>query len=187
MKRYSKQGLWSLFLVCAFPLHVWTIILAFRDFSWVTERTNSWDAIGVVSYGLIFAFIESVVVFLVATLLGFLVSKKWNEDRRISLMGILVLITSLWAIINYLYFMLNVSVPGGTILFMAGLAHPLRFIYTVSLVLVGLSVVIPVYFVLRLEKFLKGIQGLFERLSLLTLFYLFFDFVGLVIVIVRNV
>ncbi|MGB7873446.1 MAG: hypothetical protein WBL25_03605 [Anaerolineales bacterium] len=187
MKRYSKQGLWSLFLVCAFPLHVWTIILAFRDFSWVTERTNSWDAIGVVSYGLIFAFIESVVVFLVATLLGFLVSKKWNEDRRISLMGILVLITSLWAIINYLYFMLNVSVPGGTILFMAGLAHPLRFIYTVSLVLVGLSVVMPVYFVLRSEKFLKGIQGLFERLSLLTLFYLFFDFVGLVIVIVRNV
>src|SRR5574342_450210 len=123
MKRYSKQGLWTLFLVCAFPLHVWTIILAFRDFSWVSERTNSWDAIGVVSYGLIFAFIESVVIFLAAILLGFLVSKKWNEDRRLALVGVLVFVTSLWAILSYLFFMLKVSIPGGIILFFATLAQ----------------------------------------------------------------
>jgi hypothetical protein len=187
MKRYSKQGLWTLFLICAFPLHIWTIILAFRDFSWVTERTNSWDAIGVVSYGLVLAFIESILVFLVAVLLGFLVSKKWDGDRRIALMGLLVLITSLWSMVSYLYFMLNLSVPGKSILFMAGLAHPLRFLYLVGLAFAGLTVIIPVFFVLRSEKFLKGVQGLFERLSLLTLFYLFFDFVGLVIVIIRNV
>ena len=187
MKIYSKQGLWSLFLICAFPLHVWTIILAFRDFSWVTERTNSWDAVGVVSYGLIFTFLESVVIFLVAVLLGFLISKKWNEDRRITLMGLLVLITSLWAMGGYLYFMLQMSLPGETINFLVDQARPLRFLYAVSLALVGLTVAIPAYFVLRSEKFFKGVQGLFERLSLLTLFYLFFDFVGLVIVIVRNV
>ena len=187
MKRYSKQGLWSLFLICAFPLHVWTIILAFRDFSWVTERTNSWDAIGVVSYGLIFAFIESVVVFLVATLLGFLVSRKWNEDHRINLMGLLVFITSLWAMVSYLYFMLNWSLPGETILFIAGLAHPLRFLYAIMLGFIGLTVALPVYFVLRSGKFLNGVQTLFERLSMLTQFYLFFDIVGLVIVIVRNI
>ena len=187
MKRYSKQKLWSLFLICAFPLHVWTLILAFRDFSWVSERTNSWDAVGVVSYGLLFTFIESIAVFLVATLLGFLISKKWNEDRRIALLGVLVLITCLWAMFNYLYFMLNMAVPGEIILFIAGLAHPLRFLYAVSLVLVGPTVVIPAYFVLQSDKFLKGVQGLFERLSLLTQFYLLFDFVGLVIVIIRNV
>ena len=187
MKRYSKKGLWSLFLICAFPLHVWTIILAFRDFSWVTERTNSWDAIGVVSYGLVFAFIESLVVFLIAVLLGFLIAKKWDQDRRIALVGTLVFITSLWAIISYLYFMLNWSLPGETILFMASLAHPLRFLYAACLVFVIPTVVIPAYFVLRSEKFLAGVQELFERLSLLTLFYLFFDFVGLVIIFIRNV
>jgi hypothetical protein len=187
MKRYSKQGLWALFLICAFPLHVWTIILAFRDFSWVTERTNSWDAIGVVSYGLVFAFVESVLVFLVAILLGFLVSRKWNEDRRLALVGILVFITSLWAMLSYLYFMLNVSLPGETITFLAGQAHPLRFLYALSLVLVVLTVIFPTYLVLRSDKVLKGMQGFFDRLSLLTMFYLFFDIVGLVIVIIRNV
>ena len=187
MKRYSKQGLWSLFLICAFPLHVWTIILAFRDFSWITERTNSWDAIGVVSYGLIFALIESVVVFLIAILLGFLISKKWSEDRRITLMGVLVFVASLWAMVSYLYFLLGVSIPGETILFLASLAHPLRFLYAVSLVLVVPTVALPAYFVLRSEKFLKGVQGLFERLSLLTLFYLFFDFIGLIVIVIRNI
>lgn len=187
MKRYSKQGLWNLFLICAFPLHIWTIILAFRDFSWVTERTNSWDAIGVVSYGLIFAFIESVVVFLAALLLGSFVSRKWNEDRRLTLIGILVFITSLWAMVGYLFFMLNVSIPGETILFFAGLAHPLRVLYAVILALVGPTIALPAYLVLRSEKFLRGARGFFERISTLTLFYLFFDFLGLVIVIIRNV
>ena len=162
MKQYTKSGLWTLFLICAFPLHIWTFILAFRDFSWVSERTNSWDAVGVLSYGLIFAFIESVAVFLVT-------------------------IASLWAIAGYLFFMLNASVPSGFILFASGLAHPLRFLYAVALVLVGITVTIPVFFILRSKKFMQGLQGLFERLSLLTMFYLFFDFVGLVIVIVRNV
>lgn len=186
MKLYSKQGLWALFLICAFPLHVWTIILAFRDFSWVTERTNSWDALGVVSYGLMFAFIESVLVFLVAALLGFLVSRRWAEDRRIALVGTLVFIVSLWAMAGYLFFMLNIPMPNGTILFFKGLAHPLRVLYAISLALVGVTVALPAYFILRSEKFLQGVRGFFERISTLTLFYLFFDFVGLVIVIVRN-
>jgi len=187
MKQYSKQGLWSLFLVCAFPLHIWTIILAFRDFSWVTERTNSWDAVGVLSYGLIFALIESLAVFLFIALLGFLVSKKWEEDRRNALLGTLVLIASLWAMVSYLYFILQVSIPEQTIDFLSNLAHPLRFLYVISLVLVGLTVTLPTCFILRSDKFLRFIKGLFERLSLLTMIYLFFDFIGLIIVIIRNV
>lgn len=187
MKQYSKQGLWSLFLICAFPIHIWTIILALRDFSWVSERTNSWDAIGVVSYGLMFAFIESVIVFLVFTLLGFLISKKWTEEQRITLLGSLVMIASLWAIAGYLFFMLKVTIPGEMIQFMAGLKHPLRFLYAFGLGVVGISVAVPTYMVMKSKKFLQGVRGLFERLSLLTLFYLFFDLVGFVIIIVRNV
>ena len=187
MTRYSKQGLWTLFLISAFPLHVWTFVLALRDFSWVSERTNSWDAIGVMSYGLLFALIESVAVFLVAILLGFLISKKWDEERRNALLGTLVLMTSLWAIVSYLYFLMQVAVSGNFINFVVGLAHPLRFLYAISLAVVGLTVFLPTYFLLRSDKFLQAIRGFFERLSLLMIFYLFFDFVGLVLVIVRNV
>ena len=168
MKRYSKQGLWSLFLISAFPLHIWTLILALRDFSWVSARTNSWDAMGVISYGLLFAFIESIVVFLVVILLGFLIPKVWDENRRNTLLGLLVLITSLWAMVSYLYFLMQVAVSGNFINFVAGLAHPLRFLYAIIISLVGLTIFPPVYFILRSEKFLQAVRGFFERLSLLT-------------------
>jgi hypothetical protein len=187
MKLYTKRGLWTLFLVCAFPLHIWTIILAFRDFSWVAERTNSWDAIGVVSYGLVFAFFESVVVFLAALVLGLLVSGKWSEERRIALIGVLVTVASLWAMAGYLYFMFNGSIPVETILFFKSLEHPLRVLYALCLAFVGITVTIPAYFVLQSQKFLQGIRGFFDRVSLLTTLYLFFDAIGLIIVVVRNI
>lgn len=186
MRHYSKQGLWSLFLISAFPLHVWTLILALRDFSWVSERTNSWDAVGVISYGLLFAFIESIIVFLVVLLLGFLISKKWDENRRNSLLGILVLVTSLSAIVSNLYFLIPIKLSGETIDYLAGLERPLQFIYAVSLAVIGPIVLGLAYFTLQSEKFLRGVRGFFERLSLLSIFYLFFDFAGLIIVIIRN-
>jgi hypothetical protein len=184
--RYSRQGLWSLFLICAFPLHAWTLVLGLRDFSWVTERTNSWDAIGVISYGLIFALVESALVFLVVVLLGYLVSNKWGEEQQIVLMSNLVLLTSLWAMVSQLFFMLEVSVPGSVIGYLVNLNHPVRFLYMISLVAVGVTVTVPTYMILRSTRFLQIYRGLLERLSLLTLFYLFFDGIGLIIVIVRN-
>jgi len=104
--------------MCAFPLHFWTLLLAFRDISWLTERSNLWDAIGVVSYGMVFAFLETVVIFLIAALLGFLVSRCWDKDRRIALLSILVLIISLWAIISQLYVLMGISVPDQLIIFL---------------------------------------------------------------------
>ena len=64
--------------------------MGFSDISWLTERTNFGDAIGVLSYGMVFAFIESVMVFIVVALLGILVPRRW-DDRRVALLSILFL------------------------------------------------------------------------------------------------
>ena len=185
-RRYSRQGLWSLFLMCAFPLHVWTIILAFRDFSWVTERTNAWDAIGVISYGMVFALIESLAVFLVAVLLGFMVSRKFDEGQRIALLSVLVLITALWAMASQLYFLWGISLPEQMMRFLAQSGHPVRVLYAASLALVLPTVLIPAFLVLKSNKVFNFVRELTERLSLLTMFYLVLDVGGLVIVLIRN-
>lgn len=83
--------------------------------------------------------------------------------------------------------MLDMSISGGTVKVLAGMAHPLRVLYLVALLLAGITVVLPTYLILRSDKFLQGIRGFFDRLSTLTLLYLFFDVVGLVIIIVRNI
>lgn len=186
VKFYSQRGLWSLFLICALPLHFWTFILAFRDFSWVTERTNSWDAIGVMSYGLIFTFVEGIAIFAASTILGLLISKKWNEKRRITVSGVLIIVLSLWAMVNHLYFLNNYTVPTNAIAFLAGFNHPLRAIYAFSLLLVTPTFLLPIYFVLRSEKFFQIIQDVFERFYLLMNIYLFIDLAALVIILIRN-
>ena len=187
VQRYSKQELWSLFLISAFPLHVWTLLLAFRDLSWVAERTNAWDAIGVASYGAVFAFLESLVVFLVFALLGLLIARQWGQETRLALLSVLVLILSLWATVSQLYFLLNISLPEPVIRLFVQVPHPLRVLYVIATVLVAPTIIIPAWLVLRSNKVLRFMRGLIERLSLLTIVYLFFDIAGLVIVIIRNI
>lgn len=186
-KTYTKQGLWSLFLICAFPFHLWTLILVFRDVSWITERTNSWDAIGVGAYGLLFALAESVLAFLVLVLVGFVTPRQWNVDKRISFLGLLFLILAIWGMISQLFFVWNINLPLATMQFLARSGHPLRWLYVGSLAIVIPTVALPVYFFLRTDKVSAFMQELMDRLSLLTMLYLLFDLIGLVIVIVRNV
>ena len=185
-QRYSKQGLWSLFLMCAFPLHFWTLILVFRDIQWMTERTNFWDALGVASYAMVFAFLESLLLFLILTLLGFLVPTQWSRETRIALLTVLFLILSIWAMLSQLYFLAAVQTPGWFIFLMARTGHPVRILYALALILVTPTLALPAWLALRSEKFLKSVNSLIERLSLLSGLYLFFDVVGLIIVIIRN-
>lgn len=173
--------------MCAFPLHLWALILIFRDVSWVAERTNIWDAIGVASYGLVLAFIESVVFFAAITLLGLLVPTKWHENRRVALLSVLALVTTLWAIEGQAYFVWGSYIPAPVLRFLGTLEHPLRFLYLGVLAMVIQTILMPVYLVLKSDRFLSLVHGLIERLSLLTMLYLFFDLIGLIIIIIRNV
>jgi len=184
---YSRQGLWSLFLMCAFPLHFWTLLLAFRDISWLTERSNLWDAIGVVSYGLLFAFVESLMVFLVVALLGLLISAKWEEARRIALLSILMLVLSLWAMYGQAHFIWNLTPAGWILRLAAQSGHPYRIIFGITFIEVVLTVAVPTFLVLHWDKFFHFVREAIDRLSLLTSLYLVLDLFGLVIVVIRNI
>jgi hypothetical protein len=184
--RYTRQGLWSLFLMCALPLHAWTLVLAFRDLSWLTDRTNAWDAVGVLCYGLLFAFIESVIVFVIAALLGLLSPRRWAPDRRVGVLSILVLVLSLWAMAAQLFFLADFQLPGGILAFLVQSQHPLRVIYTVLPAFVGASFLVPVVLVARSQRGARVMSAIIDRLGLLSTFYLVFDAAALVIVVIRN-
>ncbi len=187
IKWYSKQGTWSLFVLCAFPFHVWTLVLALRDVSWVSERTNAWDALGVISYGLIFAFVESAAAFLAIALLGWLVPARWDEARRIALLGVLVFAAAAWAIYGQAYFVWDLQLPSQLIQSAARSGHPFRLLFSIELGLVIPTVLLPALVVLRSDRFFRLVQATLERLAVLVGFYLFLDLLGLLIVIIRNI
>jgi len=185
-KRYSKRGIWLLFTSIAFPIHVWALVLIFRDFSWVTERTNSWDAIGVGAYGLSIAFVESIFVFLIVVLLGFLIPRKWNEKKRIAILSFLFLITSIWGMLGQLYYLLEISFPLSWIQALASNAHPLRILYAVCLIVVAATVFSPLWVLMKSLKFPNVVVEFLDRIALLVTLYLALDLGSLVIVLIRN-
>jgi len=184
--RFSKKELWLLLSTCAFPIHVWTLVLFFRDFSWVSERTNTWDAIGVGSYGLLIAILESIVVFAIALGLSLLLPQTWSDDKRISIIGVVVLLVAFWAITGQLYFLMEIHIPVGIIQVAARTPHPLWVLYGFVLVLIGITLSLPGYILSKSENAQKATLNLFERLSTLTVLYFFLDFCGLLVVITRN-
>lgn len=186
-RRYSKRDVRLLFLMCALPLHIWTMVLASRDVSWVTDRTNAWDAVGVFAYGLLFALFESLLVFLVMALMGLLLPGRLDRQKRLNLLTVLVIMASLWAIAEQLFFLLDGRLPAPFITFLLGSGHPLRTLYLVIIALLVITILVPVVLVHRSGKAAAFVQALIERLSLLAMFYLLLDVVAIVIVVARNV
>lgn len=183
--KLSPSNLWALFLMAAFPTHVWTILLAFQDFAWMTTRNNSWDAVGLGAYGLLAAFVESSFVFMVALLLSLLLPRPWDEKKRLAALTSLIFIAASTGVSNQLYF-LN-GLPAGIFTFLAHSGHPLRYLYGVALSAGIAAPALALYFTAASAKFVEITQNIIERLALLTTLYLLLDFAGLVIVIVRNV
>ena len=185
-KRYTKTGLWQLFVATATPIHLWAIILILMDISWVAERTNYWDAVGVAAYGLMFALFESLLIWGMLVGIGFLLPKAWPESKRTTLLGVLVILTALWAMMGQLYFIWELSFPKALAKFLATQSHPLWFLYGGLLIVVSLTIFLVAYFAIFSEKFQRGFISLIERLSTLMGLYIFLDVVGILIVLIRN-
>lgn len=186
--RYNKGDLLKLFLVCAFPIHAWAIFMVLRDVSWVAERTNSWDAVGLIGYALLMALVESIIITVVVVLpLSFLVPKSWSAEKRIAIMSILVLTTSVWAMVAQAFYLAEDIFLKSFLRFLAQIPRPLWIIYGSIGTLVIVSNALPVYFLIRYEKFVNAISAITDRLILLSTLYIFLDFVGIVIIIIRNI
>lgn len=160
--------------------------MVFMDFSWVAERTTTWDAIGLVAYALLIALLETLGVFIVVALLGLLLPANWASEKRTALVGVLFLILSLWAMIGQLYFVSGYSLPPEILKRLGQSGHPVRILLSILTPLVALSLAMPVWSILRSDKAVRMSRQIFERLTVPSLFYLFFDLLGILIVFIRS-
>ncbi|HAY84899.1 MAG TPA: hypothetical protein DCY42_08260 [Chloroflexi bacterium] len=186
-EKFNRGDWFRLFLVCAFPLHLWTILMVFRDVNWVAERTTSWDALGFGGYALFYTLIESLLLFGFVALLGFLIPKTWNKVLRFDVLSLVAFVLAGWAILEQLILIvfwgklrnLAASIP-----FLSAKPWPAQFLFAA---LVAISVAVPLLLLLRSEKVQGWVNAVLERLTLLSTLYLFFDVVGIIIIIFRNI
>ena len=174
-------------MVCAFPIHAWALLMGFRDFSWVALRTNTWDAIGLLSYSSVFALLESAGVFLILVIIGFFISSRFTSEMRVALLGTSFLITVFWAIAGQVYSLFRYPLPGWMIEFLRQSNHPLRILWGTVFLLVTISAILPLVLIIRRNKFNNILMDMFDRISTVSFLYLFFDLASIVIITIRNI
>jgi len=185
--RFSAPGLWKLFTSAGLITHVWAFVLILQDYSWLVERSNAWGAVGVGAYGLVTALVESILVFFVLILIGFVLPKAWSEAKRLAVLAVTVWVVSLFAIANQLYFLLGKPFPMSVLQILAASEHPLWFLYG-SAIGFAFSVILTLYIaILKSNKVVEWVSAAADRVSTLMALYLFIDFISLVIVIIRNI
>jgi hypothetical protein len=185
-KKFNRGDAFKLFLVVAFLPHVWTLIMTIRDIGWVAEGRTVSGAVGFSAYALVFTLVESLAVFSVILLLGLLISRQWSKDQRISSLGLIALILSAWSIVEQLILVLLYTRVVNLFSRFSFLGSSPWIGFLVLGILIAISFAVPVFLVLRSLKFTKVVIEIFDRLSLLSGFYLFFDVIAVIIVIVRN-
>lgn len=188
-ERWNKSNLLRLFLISAFPFHLWTLFLVLRDLNWIAHRTDIWDAIGVGAYAMMYALVESSFFFLLMAALYLSLPGSWGRDKSLAQSGVMALWIPLLAGIHQVYRYKEFTSPGFLVEALFATGHPLRFgiigAAVLAAVIVGL-VIIPSYLIIFKERARERIIEGLERITILSVLYLVLDVIGLVIIAVRN-
>ncbi len=129
---------------------------------------NIWDTIGVIAYTLAIALLETVILFLLAVIPGLIIPERWMSGKYVTLASVLATVLALVAIA------LQVSIIN---------EYPKRFLL-IGIILILIGSIIAVFRVPKLEGITSSTA---QRLLLLTGIYIFFDLIGVAIVLIRNV
>ena len=177
----------KLFLVCAFPLHVWTLLMAFRDFAWVAARTYPWDAVGLVAYALLVALLETLAAFLLVGLVGLILPRGWDLHKRLAMLGSMFWVVASWSILSKVYSAFGSPIPPRFLDFLSAVGHPLRILWGLAFALVAVSAGLPAWLILKRASAVQAISNIFDRITLLSGFYLILDLIGIIIIGIRNI
>ena len=168
----SRQELAYIFAVCIIPVHVWLIINVLREVpAWIL-RLTTWDLVGVLAYSLVFALVESTLVFLGVLLLGIIIPVRFIRGKAIALSTVLLFLTSTW--FGFLHYNNQIIERRQVIPFV---------LWGISYVLVLLIA----YFLIQRKQKLEALLNDFvKRLAVLSFIYFLMDIVSIVIIGIRN-
>ncbi len=159
--------------------------MVFNDIEFVAERTNFWDAVGYAGYSLLFALAESLLIALVLWLFSLVFPKNWEETRTISVVGSIYLILAGASMVDMaanVFSKLRISRQ-----YLYGLENFTALTYALIIGAILIALAAALLLILKNNKAEKIFGEFFERVMLLSGFYLLLDLAGLVTVIIRNV
>jgi hypothetical protein len=170
----SRKEYFELFLVAAFPVHIWAIFTFLRKLPVLVLPLNLYHVLGAAAYTLASALVESLVVFGLLCLLSILLPAPVFRSRLVPVGTAVILLASICA--AFIHF------------------HPVWRIQAIRYslwaggwVLIGIAASIPsVYWIGHSSRWQTALQSTAERLALLSQVYLIFDGLAMLLILFRN-
>jgi len=173
--RFRSWGrLLGLYVACSFPIFVWAIANVLVTVSQWLLRLTMWETLGVIAYILGYAFLESLVIFIIAMAVALILPARVFEQTYTPMT--LVVLTLTLGFFIFLNVTQEKRILAGNFM-QAGLG------LAAYLVVVGLAVV----FLRRSERVMRLLNGFIDRLVPLTVMYALVGLLGVVVVVYRNV
>ncbi|HKJ28167.1 MAG TPA: hypothetical protein VJ965_11040 [Anaerolineales bacterium] len=179
------QKLWKIFLLTAFPIHVWNLLMVFKDMEFVTERSEMWGAIGYAGYSLLYAFLESIIIAILIWIISLLIPRKWDQTRAFTaLISVYFVLAGASAVEQAAYAFEQYRIAKQ---FIYGLENFTTLTYGLIIGAIFLAIAGLLLLIYKTKNGGKALAEFYDRLILLSYLYLVLDAAGIVIVIIRNI
>lgn len=170
--KLTREDLFLSLGAIALPIHIWAIIHILQVFPAWLLRSSLWDLVGVISYPLVGALLESCIVWAGFILFGFILPKRWLADKFVALSSILAWVLAAWAVVvqfNFQHFLRWDRVGIG-----------------LGLLFIAFTLWIVSWLVRRFRRIEDLIKKIAQGIEVLGYFYIAFDLLGLAVILLRN-
>lgn len=173
-RRFPDRGaLFYTFATGVFFVHLWTFYNVFHEVpAWVI-RMSLWEVAGVVSYVLLFALVDSLLLAGGLTAIAVVLPRRWFRDNFVAQGSIAALLISAFAVFFHLRGDALDIWSFKRLLFWGGIA--------------ALTVVLVSFAVNRIPKVSGLIRIAAERIAVVSAIYIFFDILSVLVVLARNI
>ena len=169
----TKGDAITTFAMIVFVIHIWSIYnLLVEVPAWIL-RLSTWELVGVVSYTLVFAFVESLIILFVFVLIAAILPERFFRQKFVSISVIFIVLAAIWVIPIHLY---EDTIRSWGMLGAVGF---------LSLVLI--SFIAAYAFVFRSSKFEESILSVAQRVTVLAVLYVLVDLAAFMVLVSRNV
>lgn len=187
------QDFFNLLIIISFPIHIWSIAQVLNNFEWIANRTNLNDAFGYFAYALTFALFDSVIISIIAILVYLPLKYSRGQNKAFGMFTSVYFISTAWVIF---YRIIITQTKDAEFVWNfiqeIGNTYSLRLRYEIGLLfmfaaIISLTLILPVFLINKSHKAERFIKSFIERVEILAYIFLFWDLIGITIVIFRNI
>jgi hypothetical protein len=173
----DKHTAFKTFVAVAFPVHLWAIIITFQQFSSYALYLTISEILGIVAYTLASTLLECILITVLLIIIGVGLPQRFFKEKIASQAALL---TPMALVVAY-----YVHSQDSKLFFY--FQSYMRFEEWIVIWMFGMiPILIISYFVGKYQKFSELLSKYVDRITILSLVYIFCDLIAVVIVILRN-